>query len=109
MEWVEISRSNSSTYYDTIELINPLTAIVDVDDDIEVVGIEIYAFDEIEGDALFDYIDINGRSSTKDYWNIITGITNLYLQPRTFSDDGSLDLEDELDGIIEGVYEIIEV
>jgi len=108
-EWVEISRSSSSTYYDTIELINPLTAIVDVDDDIEVVGIEIYAFDEIEGGTLFDYIDINGRSSTKEYWSIGTGITSLYLQPRTFSDDGSLDLEDELDGIIEGVYEIIEV
>jgi hypothetical protein len=107
-EWVEINRSISSTYYDTIEIINPLIAIVDVDDDIEVVGIEIYALDEIEGGTLL-YIDINGNSSTRDIWSIGTGITNLYLKSRTFSDDGNLDLEDELDGIIEGVYEIIEV
>jgi hypothetical protein len=113
-EWVKINSSNSTTYYDKIELINPLTALFDIDDDLEVVVIEIYAFDEVEDDdteggPLFDYIDINGRLSAKEYWSIVISITNLYPQPRTFSEDGSLDLEIELDGIVEGVYEIIKI
>jgi len=108
-QWVTIEESKSDTYHDTTEITNPLTMMVDLDDDIDHIIIRIYAweYDVIEGGSMEYLIDIYGGSNTRDY--TYASATLRHQPTGEFSDDGRLDLEDELDGIIEWYYEVVEV
>ena len=105
-QWKILGSKTSSIYTNTDSVSYPLTLTIDVDDDIPYVYIGIYAYDD-DFWSSDDIIDLNGTSTS--YYDACC-----YFYPRTnsystFSDDGRLDLADEMDGEIEWYCQVVKM
>lgn len=103
-EWKYLGGTTTTTYVDTDNIYRPSDGkvIIDVNDDIPFVIFRITAYDKDTGKIEDDIIDINGTSS--DLFNVEHWFYPSEQSFAVYTDDGRLDLSDEMDGIIE--YEI---
>lgn len=107
-EWKTVGTKESRVFYNRITIINPLILTVDIDDDIDHVAVSIYGYDK-DTYGNDDIIDLSGDltypTSKSTYKHINPRITSYV----SITDDGRLDLLDEMDGYIEYCIEVIEV
>jgi len=104
-EQVQVGQKESSVYYDQLDLYNPVSYIVDIDDNTNKVYANIEAWDnDVDND---DVIDIYGDSSS--YYTIEAIFYPKTTSSKSFSSDGRLDYADELDGWIDYTIEVVGV
>lgn len=102
-EWEQIGYKQSQTYDETNYVTNPVSLIVNVDEDTNYIQVQIFAYDyDLWSDD--DVIDLDGESYNEYLSFQFNPLVNSY---KTYTSDGRYDLLDEMDGYIECYVKVV--